>query len=134
MGQIRVELMTPALSERCSNQLSYCPKKPYSFIFITKKIIKNTIKKNKKKIKKKQSPRKTGKESKDQTQPKSLAAQPVSTHSLCFPLALQKEVIQPHLPVRLPCYDFTPLTSHTLDGGPSCELSYRLRVSPARMV
>ena len=24
-----------------------------------------------------------------------------------------KEVIQPHLPVRLPCYDFTPLTKHT---------------------
>ena len=24
-----------------------------------------------------------------------------------------KEVIQPHLPVRLPCYDFTPLTGHT---------------------
>ena len=26
---------------------------------------------------------------------------------------LRKEVIQPHLPVRLPCYDFTPLTNHT---------------------
>ena len=26
MGQNRVELLTPALSERCSNQLSYCPK------------------------------------------------------------------------------------------------------------
>lgn len=25
MGQTRVELVTPALSERCSNQLSYCP-------------------------------------------------------------------------------------------------------------
>ena len=25
MGQNRVELLTPALSERCSNQLSYCP-------------------------------------------------------------------------------------------------------------
>jgi hypothetical protein len=25
-----------------------------------------------------------------------------------------KEVIQPHLPVRLPCYDFTPLAGHTL--------------------
>jgi len=25
-------------------------------------------------------------------------------------------VIQPHLPVRLPCYDFTPLTRHTFDG------------------
>ena len=23
----------------------------------------------------------------------------------------RKEVIQPHLPVRLPCYDFTPLTN-----------------------
>ena len=27
----------------------------------------------------------------------------------------RKEVIQPHLPVRLPCYDFTPLTPRTLD-------------------
>ena len=26
----------------------------------------------------------------------------------------RKEVIQPHLPVRLPCYDFTPLALHTL--------------------
>ena len=25
-----------------------------------------------------------------------------------------EEVIQPHLPVRLPCYDFTPVTSPTL--------------------
>jgi len=25
----------------------------------------------------------------------------------------RKEVIQPHLPVRLPCYDFTPLTLYT---------------------
>ena len=23
---------------------------------------------------------------------------------------LRKEVIQPHLPIRLPCYDFTPVT------------------------
>ena len=27
---------------------------------------------------------------------------------------LRKEVIQPHLPVRLPCYDFTPVTNTTL--------------------
>ena len=27
---------------------------------------------------------------------------------------LRKEVIQPHLPIRLPCYDFTPIS--TLDG------------------
>ena len=29
----------------------------------------------------------------------------------------RKEVIQPHLPVRLPCYDFTPVTRLTLDAG-----------------
>ena len=26
----------------------------------------------------------------------------------------QKEVIQPHLPIRLPCYDFTPVMNHTV--------------------
>jgi hypothetical protein len=33
-------------------------------------------------------------------------------------LSLRKEVIQPHLPVRLPCYDFTPLTRHTFGSAP----------------
>ena len=28
----------------------------------------------------------------------------------------RKEVIQPHLPIRLPCYDFTPVISLTFDG------------------
>ena len=28
---------------------------------------------------------------------------------------LRKEVIQPHLPVRLPCYDFTPVMKPTVD-------------------
>ena len=30
----------------------------------------------------------------------------------------RKEVIQPQLPVRLPCYDLVPITSLTLDGSP----------------
>ena len=34
--------------------------------------------------------------------------------SLLF--SLRKEVIQPHLPIRLPCYDFTPITSFTFGG------------------
>ena len=29
-------------------------------------------------------------------------------------LTLRKEVIQPHLPIRLPCYDFTPVTRPAL--------------------
>ena len=36
---------------------------------------------------------------------------------LCM-LLLRKEVIHPHLPVRIPCYDFTPITIHTLDAFP----------------
>ena len=31
------------------------------------------------------------------------------------PFLLRKEVIQPHLPIRLPCYDFTPVTGSTFD-------------------
>ena len=31
---------------------------------------------------------------------------------------LRKEVIQPHLPIRLPCYDFTPSIRPTFDCAP----------------
>ena len=30
----------------------------------------------------------------------------------------RKEVIQPQVPLRLPCYDFAPVTDLTLDGCP----------------
>ena len=33
-------------------------------------------------------------------------------------MLLRKEVIQPHLPVRLPCYDFVPIAGPTFDGSP----------------
>ena len=38
------------------------------------------------------------------------------SRSPCREFLLRKEVIQPHVPVRLPCYDFTLLTGHSLDG------------------
>ena len=81
MGLKRLELLTPALSEQCSNQLSYKPPN------IKKKELKS----------------------------KALGLQ-VKLHLSYFFLSLRKEVIQPHLPVRLPCYDFTPLTEHTFGG------------------
>ena len=31
---------------------------------------------------------------------------------------LRKEVIQPQVPLRLPCYDFTPVADPTVDGCP----------------
>ena len=35
---------------------------------------------------------------------------------LFFRFHPRKEVIQPHLPIRLPCYDFTPVIGLTFDG------------------
>jgi hypothetical protein len=32
------------------------------------------------------------------------------------PDVLRKEVIQPQVPLRLPCYDFTPVADLTVDG------------------
>ena len=43
-------------------------------------------------------------------------------------ILLRKEVIQPHLPIRLPCYDFTPIAGPTFDG------YSRLRVLPTFVV
>jgi hypothetical protein len=45
-------------------------------------------------------------------------------------MLLRKEVIQPHLPVRLPCYDLVPIASPTFDSSLSHELGHWLRVLP----
>ena len=37
------------------------------------------------------------------------------TGFFCLSFLLRKEVIQPHLPIRLPCYDFTPIINPTFD-------------------
>jgi hypothetical protein len=46
---------------------------------------------------------------------------------------LRKEVIQPHLPVRLPCYDFVPIASPTFDHSLPYGLGRGLRVLPTFM-
>ena len=46
----------------------------------------------------------------------------------------RKEVIQPQLPLRLPCYDFTPIIDPTFDGCLPCGLAHRLRVLPTFVV
>ena len=48
----------------------------------------------------------------------------------CSVKLLRKEVIQPHLPVRLPCYDFVPIASPTFDRSPPYGLGHGLRVLP----
>src|ERR1700679_2874322 len=51
----------------------------------------------------------------------------------CFSLtpptfSLRKEVIQPQVLLRLPCYDFTPIMNHTLGRCLPCGLARRLLV------
>jgi hypothetical protein len=43
-------------------------------------------------------------------------AQVWTTTRVWRPVLLRKEVIQPHLPVRLPCYDFVPIADPAFDG------------------
>lgn len=64
----------------------------------------------------------TGHHTCDTPQPNSMPSTPPITgrtptfHSQKL---LRKEVIQPHLPVRLPCYDLVLITSPTFDGSPT---------------
>lgn len=49
-------------------------------------------------------------------------------------MILRKEVIQPQVPLRLPCYDFTPVAEPTVVGCLPCGLAHHLRVNPTPMV
>ena len=66
-----------------------------------------------------------------------LASRPDPRKQTPHQLLPRKEVIQPQLPLRLPCYDFVPITSPTFD---TClepclqsPLAQRLQVLPAFM-
>jgi hypothetical protein len=56
---------------------------------------------------------------------------PTEVGASVFP---RKEVIQPQLPLRLPCYDFTPIINPTFDGCLPEGLAHRLRVLPTFVV
>jgi hypothetical protein len=65
-------------------------------------------------------PNTQGQYQQDDNQPNRIVNVPPTSsrarHSLTTGYALlRKEVIQPHLPVRLPCYDFVPIASPTFD-------------------
>ena len=83
VGLVGFEPTTPALSRRCSNQLSYRPAV-----------------------------------CDDATTDRLWVLQWIKIS--------RKEVIQPHLPIRLPCYDFTPVMNLTVVSAP---LAVRLPAS-----
>ena len=76
---------------------------------------------------KRQEMRRESYESAGDTRGLSLTGKPATTRRS------RKEVIQPQVPLRLPCYDFAPVTELTFDGCLSCELAHRLQVPPASM-
>ena len=89
MGLGRLELPTPRLSSVCSNQLSYRPAALSLNASLSVRHFHQAIS--------------------------------VGTYHLYSvrghlrdPFLSSKEVIQPQVPLRLPCYDFTPVMNHTV--------------------
>lgn len=59
---------------------------------------------------------------------------PMPKHRGLIRTILRKEVIQPQVPLRLPCYDFTPVAEPTVVCCLPCGLAHSLRVNPTPMV
>jgi hypothetical protein len=99
VGLVGLEPTTPALSRRCSNQLSYRPFTCSCEVSARSWFNRHWI---------------------DRRADRHCAGS--RSHAVCSTTAdksgrsnlsafSRKEVIQPHLPIRLPCYDFTPVTN-----------------------
>ena len=113
MGLTRFELVTPRLSSVCSNQLSYRP----GILF------------------KELTPDSPGAPVLSKLDRRAIHTRPKSQIDLrMFDRSRKhsrKEVIQPQVLLQLPCYDFTPITDHTLGASLPCGLVWRLLVQPA---
>ena len=124
MGLTRFELVTPRLSSVCSNQLSYRPRYSHASgdagqafkepLPVLSKLDRTCVTQN----------HCSARSILECL--KSLAVDGVrcENHS-------RKEVIQPQVLLQLPCYDFTPITDHTLGASLPCGLVWRLLVQPA---
>ena len=90
------EPSTPALSRRCSNQLSYRPGSDWRTLATDRLWVLERLRDDSVGL-----------------------GVPCGSRlpDLCS-LIPRKEVIQPHLPIRLPCYDFTPVMNPTVVSGP----------------
>ena len=105
LGLDRFELSTPRLSSVCSNQLSYRPSpSPGSARLGSTADLQRSEGLPLRSLKAGCKPTKS-----------ELRFDLVAGWTSCEATELlRKEVIQPQVPLRLPCYDFTPVTSHSL--------------------
>ena len=119
MGLVGLEPTTPALSRRCSDQLSYRP--------FTRGVRRPSSGSGRCRNTERRDARPAHTTSCVQLQPIRVDARfrvpyglgsfsvidpacKVERRRAALPFS-RKEVIQPHLPIRLPCYDFTPVTN-----------------------
>ena len=106
VGLVGFEPTTPALSRRCSNRLSYRPhalsRREHAQPRICHCCVVTADKCGRQKSNRSLS-----------TSITSSSSNPASKIQLIQSASVfsRKEVIQPHLPIRLPCYDFTPVTN-----------------------
>ena len=127
VGLSRFELLTPRLSSVCSNQLSYRPeraKNPY--VPVLSKLDRTCFA---------QSAAESRLATRSTEYQIDLSISPSLTRTR-FRCALRmncsrKEVIQPQVLLQLPCYDFTPITDHTLSVCLPYGLAGRFLVQPA---
>ena len=121
VGLSRFELLTPRLSSVCSNQLSYRPrnrdvlKEPSRSDPVPSKLDRTCV-------------HSTGEYQIDLDWSAFACLRRVRRD------VSRKEVIQPQVLLQLPCYDFTPITSHTLGAFPPFGLDQRLLVQPTFVV
>ena len=121
VGLSRFELLTPRLSSVCSNQLSYRPR-----------------------LRLGSGARRSAPGAKADQTPvlskldRTCSPNPCRTRSIVDRTSgsrprpfSRKEVIQPQVLLQLPCYDFTPITDHTLSACFPCGLAQRFLVQPA---
>ena len=113
VGLDRFELSTPRLSSVCSDQLSYRPGGARQEGRLSKEPSGSLKTERRRQTRFPCRPRDGA-----------LGAMPRE------PVTLRKEVIQPQVLLQLPCYDFTPITDHTLSGCVPCGLAHRFLVQP----
>jgi hypothetical protein len=111
VGLDRVELSTPRLSSACSNQLSYRPNRVRHRYCIA--------------VLRRRHPACSAEQPTFESFGEPRCTEEVAPEPgfLSELVLLRKEVIQPQVPLRLPCYDFTPIINHTLGAYPPCGLA-----------
>ena len=116
VGLGRLELPTSRLSSARSNQLSYKPDEASSAAH-EPMLMRATEKEGKRR----------------RRQGADCLVMMLGWRELSETSILRKEVIQPQVPLRLPCYDFGPVADPTVAGCLPCGLAHRLKVEPTPM-